>query len=187
MNVILRPFQRDEVSLYHQWMGDPAIVGQHVETEQNPLKTLLVDYDLDQWQSDRLHRWLITDAEGIIMGFAHCWQFDHYEAHVEFGRVLLPAYQGRGIGTLVLQELLRLIFEETDCSRAQSISACANESAVRSCEKVGFTREARLREYMTLYGRMVDCYLCSILRHEWEALKSGGKTAPFIVSAASVS
>jgi RimJ/RimL family protein N-acetyltransferase len=181
MIVRLRPFERSEVTLYHEWMADKQLVGPFVEVESEPLDELLNDYDTDRWQSDRLHRWLIEDETGTIMGFAHCWQFDKYEPHVEFGRVLLPEYQGKGIGTEVLRVLLQLIFETTTCNRAQTISACDNTAAVRTWEKAGLTIEGRLRGFMTLNGQMTDCYLGSMLRCEWEigkrTIEAGNPTA----------
>lgn len=178
MSIWLRPFESTEVVLYQQWMADKNVVGHHVEVEHETPETLLADFEQDGWQSDRLRRWLVVDTAGNIAGFAHCWQFDKYEQHVEFGRVLLRAYQGRGLGTAVLLELLRLIFETTTCNRAQSISACSNLAAVRTWKKAGMTVEGRLREFMTLDGHMVDCFLGSMLRHEWEALQALAKVAP---------
>ncbi|MBX9692207.1 MAG: GNAT family N-acetyltransferase, partial [Cyanobacteria bacterium] len=87
--MILRPFQRDEVHLYNEWLNDTEVLGPYVEPDHHSQDELLDDFDRDGWRTDRLRRWLVISKEtGDIMGFGHCWEFDPYETHVEFGRIL---------------------------------------------------------------------------------------------------
>lgn len=173
--VLLRPFEREEVELYRQWMSSPEIVGSYVELEHESSQSLLVEFGQDGWQSNRLRRWLIIGQDSHdeqVMGFAHCWECDRYESHIELGLILLPQYRGRGLGTSVLSLIVTKVFSETRANRLQCITSCDNKAMLRCLEKAEFVIEGRLREYMTLAGRPVDCYLASILRPGGDGLKS---------------
>lgn len=171
----LRPFRQDELHYYVDWMRDPKVLGHYVEPEDWTLAKLQDDFAKDQWQSPRLRRWMIVDEnsgqdssqDSKILGFAHCWEFDPYEKHVEFGRILLPDYRGKGLGVPLLCTILDKICQETEAHRMQSMTACDNIAVVRNWKAIGLTLDARLKEYMTLHGQFTDCWLGSILRPEW--------------------
>ncbi len=165
--LLLRPFERSEVSLYDDWMHMPDVLGPWVEAEHKTLAELQDDFDKDGWRTNRMRRWLLLGDDATVMGFAHCWEFDPYETHVEFGRILLPEFRGKGLGAPFLSLVLDHVFAETDCHRAQSVTSIENIAVQRNWEALGIAIEARLREYMTLHGRYVDCFLCSVLRREW--------------------
>jgi [ribosomal protein S5]-alanine N-acetyltransferase len=166
--LLLRPFERSEVGYYSEWMRSPEILGPFVEAEHKSAEEILADFDKDGWRSNKMRRWLLTNIDGTIMGFAHCWEFDPFETHVEFGRILLPEYRGKGWGAPFLSLVIDHVFAETDAHRAQSVTACGNIAVQRNWERVGLMTEARLREYMMLNGSYVDCFLCSVLRREWQ-------------------
>ena len=42
-----------------------------------------------------------------------------------------------------------------------------NERAIKLYEKLGFTREGTLREFIFRDGNRYDMYLYGLLRHEW--------------------
>ncbi len=164
----LRPFSRHELHYYLSWMSSEEVCGPYVQLENHSIEDLQADYDIDSWQSNRLRRWLVVDKEdGTPMGFAHAWEFEKYETHQEFGRILLPQYRGRGLGVPMLRLILDTIFSQTEVSRLQTMTACENEAVLKCWKKVGIVVEGRLREYMKLRDRYVDVYLGGILRHEW--------------------
>ncbi len=168
--MILRPFERNEVHLYHEWMNDSEVLGLYVEPDHHSLHELLGDFDSDQWQSNRLRRWLVISQEnGEIMGFGHCWEFDPYETHVEFGRILLPQFRRQGLGAPLLHAVIDQVFVDTKAHRAQSVTCCDNQTVQKNWHALGLQAEARLRDYMRLHGRYVDCFLLAVLRPEWIA------------------
>lgn len=164
----LRPFKREELHFYDEWMSSAEVCGPYVELEKHTLAELEEDYDKDNWQSNRLRRWLVVDQNDTLMGFAHAWEFEKYETHQEFGRILLPQFRGQGLGVEMLRVILNTVFRETTVSRLQTMTACQNEAVLACWKKVGVQIEGRLREYMTLRGNLVDVYLGGILRREWQ-------------------
>lgn len=165
----LRPFKREELKFYDEWMSSPEVCGPYVETEKHTIEELQEDFDKDNWQSNRLRRWLVVDQNDQLMGFAHAWEFEKYETHQEFGRILLPQFRGRGLGIPMLRVILDTVWRETDVTRLQTMTACENEAVLKCWKAVGVQVEGRLREYMTLRGTLVDVFLGGILRHEWKS------------------
>lgn len=164
----LRAFRREELIFYKNWMSSAEVCGPYVELENHTLEELQKDFDIDQWQSNRLRRWLVVDENDTLMGFAHAWAFEKYETHQEFGRILLPQFRGQGLGIPMLRVILDTIFRETTVDRLQTMTACENEAVLKCWKAVGIAVEGRLREYMTLKGKYVDVYLGGILRREWK-------------------
>lgn len=169
----LRPFLKKEVRLYKNWIEDPLVVGPHLSVENISLETLLKDFQKNRWQNNEISRWLLCrkDREGYekLLGFGHAWQFDRYETHMEFGRIILPPYRSKGIGTPLLKLLIDQVFRQfPETLRLQAITGCSNIACLRTWEKARIQIEGKLRKFMTLKEEQVDCYIGSILRKEWK-------------------
>jgi RimJ/RimL family protein N-acetyltransferase len=164
----LRPFTRDEVKLYLQWITDLNVVGDYVEIEEHTLADLLSEYDRTKWLGGDATYMIYENSNKEILGYAHWWKCDRYESHLEFGRVLLPEYRGHGLGTTFLREIIDTVFRTRDTLRLQSIAVVDHRVVLDQWSKVGIKIEGRLREFMTLRGMYVDCYIGSILRKEWK-------------------
>lgn len=166
----LKPLEREEVHLYYGWNRDRQVLGPYVEPDHRTLDELLADFDIDGWRTNRMRCWLIMSTEKTVMGYGHCWEFDPFETHVEFGRILLPAFRGKGLGPDMLHVLIDQVFKETDAHRAQSVTSCENMAVQKNWQRLGMGPEAKLRDYMCLNKRYVDCFLFSILRPEWREM-----------------
>lgn len=165
----LRAFTRADVVLYHGWMTDPAVLGDHVEAETRSLDELLAEYEVTGFAGPEEWHYLYETAEGEPMGYAHWWRCDRFEPHLEFGRVLLPIFRDRGLGLPFLLDIIDKVYATRDNHRLQAITACGNERVVKQWEQAGIQREGRLRSFMRLKDEMVDCYIGSILREDWLA------------------
>jgi ribosomal-protein-alanine N-acetyltransferase len=85
----------------------------------------------------------------------------------EFGYWLGRAYWGRGIMTEAAGLLATHAFGAREVRRLEAHVFAPNVASVRVLEKLGFTREAVLREsYVERDGTIVDGYLYAKLRSE---------------------
>lgn len=80
---------------------------------------------------------------------------------------LLPEYQGEGYATEALELLLDHFFDTYDARGLQARVFSHNEPSQALLERVGFTREARLRENRFVEGAYRDELVFGILREEW--------------------
>jgi len=165
----LRPFEREDVPLYYDWNRDSEVLGAYVEPDHRTLDELLADFDIDGWRTNRMRCWIILGQDETVMGYGHAWEFDPFETHVEFGRILLPAFRGKGFGPDLLHMLIDQVFKDTNAHRAQSVTSCQNMPVQKNWGRLGLQPEARLRDYMRLNQKYVDCFLFCVLRPEWEA------------------
>jgi len=76
-------------------------------------------------------------------------------------------FTGKGIGAEAMRLLLDYGFNELNFYRIQLNVIAYNERAIKLYEKLGFTREGTLREFIFRDGNRYDMYLYGLLRHEW--------------------
>jgi len=79
---------------------------------------------------------------------------------------LVPAAQGRGIGTQAQRLLAEYLFDHTRVERLQAWTDCANLAEQRALEKAGFVREGVLRSAQWRGGQWHDQVIFSMLRAE---------------------
>ncbi|MFI2511345.1 GNAT family N-acetyltransferase [Streptomyces sp. NPDC018972] len=84
---------------------------------------------------------------------------------------LVPAAQGRGIGTQAQRLLAEYLFDHTRVERLQAWTDRANLAEQRALEKAGFVREGVLRSAQWRGGQWHDQVIFSMLRSDW----SGGE------------
>ena len=87
----------------------------------------------------RMHR-VVVDGEPA--GYAGWWEQDHEgEPAYEVGCVIEPAWQGRGLATSVLREVVRRAVAEADGRPIVGYAHAENEASHALCRRVGFELE----------------------------------------------
>lgn len=97
-------------------------------------------------------------AAGIIL------KDDVYKGNGEIGYWLGQDYWGKGIGTLVVGELVRIAFEELMLYRVYAEVFEKNIASARILEKNGFIKEATLKNAIIKDGEYQNLYIFSILK-----------------------
>ena len=69
-------------------------------------------------------------------------------------------------------EVLRFSYTELELNRIGAVVYPENTPSVALLEKMGFTKEGLLRDYMFQNNKFHDTYVLSLLKEEW--LKSQG-------------
>lgn len=83
-------------------------------------------------------------------------------------------YWGRGYGSDAMRILLRFAFQELNLHRITLDVFADNPRAMRSYEKVGFSYEGCMREFMQRGSKIVDLVHMGILREEWMRQQTAG-------------
>jgi putative acetyltransferase len=84
----------------------------------------------------------------------------------ELGMAVRDDWQGRGVGTALLQAALELADGWLNLSRLELVVWCDNEPALRLYRRHGFEVEGTLRRYGWRDGREVDALILGRLRPE---------------------
>jgi RimJ/RimL family protein N-acetyltransferase len=108
----------------------------------------------------------LFEKEGVTIGMFKLIPLAHRTSHIAYlgGLAIAPEQSGKGLGQVMLLEILALC-KEKGILRLELSTATHNEKAIRLYEKVGFEREGILRRYTNLKseGRMIDELLMSYL------------------------
>ncbi len=77
-------------------------------------------------------------------------------------------YWGKGYGSDAMRIILRYAFMELNLRRISLDVFEYNPRAIKSYEKVGFSHEGRMRQFLNRDGRRWDLIFMGILKEEWE-------------------
>lgn len=94
------------------------------------------------------------------------WQARNCSFFISIGDA---ADRGKGYGTDAVRVMLKYAFWEMNMHRVGLEVMSYNDAGKRSYEKVGFTPEGTLRQFVYRDGVYYDIELMSMLRSEWEA------------------
>ena len=98
--------------------------------------------------ADRGINLVVENDEGRIIGEIHAYAPELYcFSHVlsDLTIVIDPGDQGRGIGRLLFERFLDIVYADMpSCQRVELIARESNQAALRFYESLGFQREGRL-------------------------------------------
>ncbi len=116
---------------------------------------------------------LVYLADGLKkpVGKFDVFDFNPRNRSAEFGIMIDPEFRGRGYGRRMAADCLDHLFATTDLNKLYGQTGEFNQAAVGLLKKMGFHRDAVLRQHHELDGRFYDDYVFSILREEWLSRK----------------
>jgi len=113
---------------------------------------------------------VINTATDKVIGHGEINRIDRRNKSARLSRILIADKNERdkGFGTMIINELLRIGFEELNLHRIDLGVFEFNKSAIKCYEKCGFKIEGLLRESFVIDNEFQSVYNMSILRKEWE-------------------
>lgn len=121
---------------------------------------------------------LRTLAEDKFIGFTGLWGVNWSSRSSWFAIGIGDRdYWGKGYGTEAVDLTLGYAFRELSLNRVQLFVFAYNLRAIRAYEKVGFVREATLRQSLLRDGKRYDTYLMGILYRDWESKRAAQHNA----------
>ncbi|GGK18628.1 N-acetyltransferase [Pilimelia terevasa] len=97
-----------------------------------------------------------------------CWTSVAHR-HGEFGVILHPRAQGRGLATEAGTALLDLAFGQLGLHRVSARTDSRNAACVAVLRRLGMRQEAHLRECVRFAGQWYDELVLAVLAGEWAA------------------
>jgi len=165
----LRAATPRDAELLRLWRSEPSV--RHFQP-LNDLSTGQLRSDVANQRVVDLYRgrgekfqWIV-EADGHPAGWITLVVSNWEHGLAEVGYALSTPYQGRGLMAPALQLLLDDLFIGTSLERIEARCAVDNVASQRVLERLGFTREGRLRSYFRLRGTRVDNHLYALLRQD---------------------
>jgi RimJ/RimL family protein N-acetyltransferase len=168
--VLVRPARADDAAHLRQWRAEETVRRfqplHDVPTAQ--LRSDIASLDIEDLYRGRGDRFVwIVEADGTPCGWITLVVANWEHGLSEIGYALSSAYQGMGLMTAALTQLLPEIFLRSTIERVEARCALGNDASQGVLEKLGFVREGTLRSYFKLRGRRVDHHLYSLLRTDY--------------------
>ncbi|MFD3272898.1 GNAT family N-acetyltransferase [Paenibacillus dendritiformis] len=177
--ITLQYFAPSDFQQLISWSGDEAFLLQWAGPEfKYPLsEDQLLEYIKganDVERSTRLIYKAIETETNHIVGHISIGRIDRENRSGRIGKVLIgnKTSRGKGYGTQIMQQALRIGFEELRLHRISLGVFDFNVSARRCYEKLGFVQEGVTRDarrYQDSYWSLIEM---SILEDEWRNMKS---------------
>ena len=110
-------------------------------------------------------------SDNTVIGHGEIGAVDRRNLNAKLMRILIgpESARGRGIGKQLVQELVRVGFEELGLHRLDLNVFDFNRSAIHCYERVGFKLEGTLREARRHDGQYWNSCIMGLLRSEWSS------------------
>ena len=112
---------------------------------------------------------IVETSSGRVVGDVSL-RVEPVDHRAEIGFILDRAHWGNGYATEAVAAVVRSAFEDMGLNRLYAYVYVTNAASIRVFEKLGFVREARLRENAMHNGAFEDDWLYAMIRADWEAL-----------------
>jgi ribosomal-protein-alanine N-acetyltransferase len=118
-------------------------------------------------------RWGITfRGSSELLGTVGFWRWNKPHQWAETGYELAAAHWGKGVMTEALGAALGFAFGVMELHRVEAQLDPANRGSSRVLEKLGFAREALLRENWFYDGKFTDTAIYGLLARDFQARAS---------------
>lgn len=166
----LRPATGDDAPLLKRWRAE-ATVRRFQPLHDVPIGQLRADVSaqrVDNLYQGRGERFLwIVELDDVPAGWITLVVANWEHGLAEIGYALSSSFQGQGVMTDALTQLLPDLFLRAPLERIEARCAVGNAASQRVLEKLGFEREGVLRAYFELHGQRVDHVLYALLRTDY--------------------
>jgi RimJ/RimL family protein N-acetyltransferase len=124
-------------------------------------------------RGDRLIYKAVLPEDGTVFGYVELGAIDRVNESLRIGRVLIdPACRGHGLGAAMMRAAVDLAFVQFGMHRVDLWVFDVNPRAVACYERAGFRHEGICREAFKAPEGYWSFLIMSILKPEWDALKS---------------
>ena len=175
--VKLAPLQPEHVAHFYTWLHDPEVIAYSLSAFQG-MKTT---QQIDQWfaatlaQVNSLNLGIYLEDTNTLIGYADLSGISATNHSGEYFILIGEKTQwGRGVGTAVTKQVLRLAFTSHQLNRIMLTVSESNTGGLRAYTKAGFVAEGRLRQAACRQGVFHDKIVMSVLRAEWQSHQAKG-------------
>lgn len=173
--VHLREFEIDDLDACMQIVGDPEVTWHlSFNTRDRDQQAALLTADVERAKADPRPDYYLAITEkptGQLIGFARIGLLAHRAG--ELGYALRKDRWRSGLTTEAASLMLDFAFGPLGLHRVQAACGPDNLGSQAVLDKLGFTREGRMRDHVHTNGAWRDSILYSILDTEWSDASRG--------------
>ncbi|WP_419950527.1 GNAT family N-acetyltransferase [Candidatus Palauibacter sp.] len=165
--LLLRPHRLEDVDDIFEFARDPQW-GRYLTTPMPYLREHAVEFVEDRILTSRdlWPAWALV-LDGRVVGGIGI-EIDVEYATGALGYSIAKEHWGRGLTVEAARAVIDWAFRERGLAKVYAYADARNTPSLRVMEKLGMTREGRLRSHRKLRNERVDDVYYGLLREEWE-------------------
>ena len=158
--VSLRALEPEDIDFLYELENDKALW--EISETQAPfsrylLREFISNAHLDIYQTKQLR--LVIVSEGQVVGCADLYDFNPKNKRISVGIVILSSYRNRGIGAKALFQVCQYAFTFLAIHQVIAYVPEDNVPSQKLFEKIGFVREAVLKDWIFSQGIFKNIFL----------------------------
>jgi RimJ/RimL family protein N-acetyltransferase len=165
--LLLRPFEAGDLPHIQRYAVRPAFyryLAIPVQTPETVAAFVAQQIEAQQREDGGNYIFVLEPKElKVAVGTVRLGVQSPVNGDADLGFSLDSDYQGRGYMTEAVRQIIRLGFDRLELRRIWATADVRNERSWRLMERVGMTREGRMREDKLVRGEWRDSYLYAIL------------------------
>lgn len=173
--LLLRPLRADDIDAHWRMFSHPEVIRYLYEeplTREAAVEHLgrrlgIEAPDEGVWLNPAVER------DGEFLGEVGLVVTSRVHRQCEVGYVFLPEVGGHGYATEAVARMVDLAFERLDAHRVAGRLDARNDRSAALLERLGFRREAHLRENEWVKGEWTDEAVYAVTEDEWRARRVG--------------
>ncbi|MDR2907484.1 MAG: GNAT family N-acetyltransferase [Bacteroidales bacterium] len=172
IDIVLKALEPSDVHTLMQWENDRSIwtISDTIEPlSKYKLDTYIkqtLNFDVFGLRQLRLMVHKVEYADLDItepIGTIDLFEFDPVHRHAGIGIMLLKAYQGQGVGRLVLDQFLDYVFETLQLHSVYANISETNINSIKFFESYGFLKVAEYKEFLCEEGGFVSQFTYQLI------------------------
>jgi RimJ/RimL family protein N-acetyltransferase len=167
----LKPLQPQDVTLFYSWLNDREAI----QFSLSLFQKLNTKEEIDIWfkgllaEKHNLTLGIFLEENNKLIGYSGiCSISDQNKSGEYFIFIGDKSLWGRGIGTLITKQIIKIGFENYNLNRIMLTVSEQNTAGIIAYTKAGFKEEGRLRQANFRDGKYHDKIVMSILAEEWK-------------------
>jgi RimJ/RimL family protein N-acetyltransferase len=167
----LREIELDDGPAVLAWQSDPAYLRfypwtRRTEEDVREFVRMLVAWRIEEPRT-RFQLAVTLSESGTLIGTCGVRKRAVDATEADVGIELAPAHWSRGYAAEAMRAVIDFAFRELKLHRVWAQCVAGNAAAVRLVERLGMTREGRLREQVRIGDRWHDALVYGLLENEW--------------------
>lgn len=159
-NICIRAIEERDLKVIYEWNSE-KMRGNYQEFQFESFRKLQNEYEKDGFCSSKFQMLIVEEGEKSI-GLIYLNFFR--EGIVGIGMVLSPEHCNKGNGSIILNLIIKFLFENYPIVRIEADTDVENIVAQKVLKKAGFLKEGTLRKFRYHHGCYHDSYIYSIVK-----------------------
>jgi [ribosomal protein S5]-alanine N-acetyltransferase len=171
VRLLLREIKDEDTEVLYDYFSQDVVTqyfGMNTFTQLDEAKMLIQRFR-ETSEQNRGYRWgIVLKETNTFIGTIGFHTYIPTHKRAEVGYELHPTYWNKGYMTEALKAVLTFCFEKLNLQRIGAIVFQENMPSNTILQKMQFTREGLLRDYIVQNNVSYDGIVYSILKEEWQ-------------------